>query len=194
MFCGDGLIAIEHCQETAKKLPDLLPGNAPPPEQLPGARAAAQEPEESASPRSPLTAPGEAQLPWLAWLLAGGQSSKRSSVKSAFPGIPRTWASGQPASDPGASTLPKKPVDRTNCVLGSFYVPTKPRLQMSDFWGKTDLICAPDPERVSLDPAAVSALLVPGSSSSSSSSSSIPRENWRDLTGKSCPRVPLPKE
>lgn len=161
---------------TAKKLPDLLPGNALPPEQLPGAQAAAQEPEESASPRSSLTAPGEAQLPWLARVLAGGQSSKRSSVKSAFPGIPWTWVSGQPALDPGVPTLLKKSVDTTNCVLGSFYVPTKTRLQMSDFWGKKDLVCAPDPERISLGPAAQ---LVPCSSHSTSSRSSISRENWR---------------
>lgn len=160
---------------TAKKLPDLLPGSAPPLEQLPGARAATQEPAESASPRSSLTAPGEAQLPWLARVLAARQSSKRSSMKSAFPGIPWTWMSGQPAS--GTPTLQKKSVDRTNCMLSSFYVPTKLRLQMSDFCGKRDLICAPDHERVSLD---LLVLLVPRSSNSSSSRSSIPQRSGRN--------------
>lgn len=187
MFCGDSLIAVEHCQETARPAAWQCSSSRA----LPGARAAAQEPAESASPRSSLTAPGEAQLPWLARVLAGGQSSKRSSVKSAFPGIPWTWASGQPALDPGTPTLPKKSVDATNCVFGSFYVPTKPRFQMLDFVGKRDLVCAPDPERASLDPAA---LLVPHFSNSSSSRSSISREDWRDLTGESCALVPLPKQ
>lgn len=96
-------------------------------------------------------------------------------MKSAFPGIPWTWVSGQPAS--GTPTRPKKSVDRTNCVLGSFYVPTKLRLQMSHFCGKRDLICAPDPERVPLDPLV---LLVPRSSNSSSSRSSIPQRRGRN--------------
>lgn len=84
-------------------------------------------------------------------------------MKSAFPGIPWAWASGQPASDP--SPPPPKKICQLEklCVLGSFYIQTKPNLQMMDLGGKADLL-------LSLDPAAMSTVLVPGSRSSRSSS------------------------
>lgn len=67
-------------------------------------------------------------------------------MKSAFPGIPWTWASGQLASDPSPPPQKKKKICQLEklCVLGSFYNQTKPDLQMSDFFWKPDLLLCLD--------------------------------------------------
>lgn len=108
-------------------------------------------------------------------------------MKSAFPGIPWAWASGQPASDPSPPPLKKNLSTGEALCLGFILRPNKTKFPNVRFFWETRLAALPGP---SCHECCVGTRLQQLQDPGAAVRGSVPTEKCRDLTGESCPPAP----